>query len=200
MAMIIDLISETKDENERQEYFNLLKQSSDKLTDTIHYLNETINIQLSSKTEMIKVNLKDEINKTIESLDEIIQNQKVKINVNVSKELEINTIPTYLEIILSNLITNAIKYKFPDRNLIIDIEVTKTNSSFTISVKDNGIGIDMKRNKDKVFGMYKTFHGNPDAVGLGLFMTKNHVVALGGNIDLNSEIGIGSEFKVTFYE
>ncbi len=200
MAMIIDLISDTKDETERHEYLDLLKQSSDKLTDTIHYLNETINIQLSSKTEMIKVNLKDEIHKTIQSLDEIILNPKVKINVNVPNDLEINTIPTYLEIILSNLITNAIKYKSPERNLIINVVVTKTNSSFTISVNDNGIGIDMKRNKDKVFGMYKTFHGNPDAIGLGLFMTKNYVVALGGNIDLHSEIGIGSEFKVTFYE
>ncbi len=200
MAMIIDLISDTKDEIERHEYLDLLKQSSDKLTDTIHYLNETINIQLNSKTEMIKVNLKDEINKTIQSLDEIVENQTIKINLNVPNDLEINTISTYLEIILSNLITNAIKYKLPERNLVIDIDVTKTSSSFTIFVKDNGIGIDMKRNKDKVFGMYKTFHGNPDAVGLGLFMTKNHVVALGGNIDLYSEIGIGSEFKVTFYE
>ena len=54
--------------------------------------------------------------------------------------------------------------------------------------------------KDKIFGMYKTFHGNADAVGLGLFMTKNHIEALGGNISVESKVNTGTEFKFRLYE
>ena len=200
MSMIIDLIEETKDETEKKEYFDLLKQSNEKLSDTIHYLNETINIQLSSTDQKVKLNLKSEIEKSLKAINGIIKSQQVTVNINIPIDMEINGIPSYLESIMFNLISNAIKYKFPTRNPIIDINALKTASKFIISVKDNGLGIDMVRNKDKIFGMYKTFHGNEDAVGLGLFMTKNHVIALGGNIDVESQVGIGSVFKVTLYE
>jgi signal transduction histidine kinase len=110
--------------------------------------------------------------------------------------MEIRTIPSYFESIMFNLITNAIKYKSPERNPVIEITAKRANSKTAILVSDNGIGIDLHKNKNKIFGMYKTFHGNNDAVGLGLFMTRNHVEALGGTIEVESEMGKGSTFKV----
>lgn len=65
-------------------------------------------------------------------------------------------------------------------------------------MQDNGLGIDLEMNKDKIFGMYKTFHGNPDAVGLGLFMMKNHIESMGGTIDVESEVGVGTTFNLYF--
>jgi K+-sensing histidine kinase KdpD len=109
-------------------------------------------------------------------------------------------IPHYFESVMFNLITNAIKYKSEERNPIIAISVKRNETKYTISVKDNGLGIDMLKNKTKIFGMYKTFHGNSDALGLGLFMTKNHIEAMGGTIEVESKVGVGSEFKFHLYE
>ena len=198
--MLIDLIEDTKLENEKEEYLLLLKESNDKLSKTIHFLNETINIQLKSKAKKYKLNIKSEVDKSILSVNALILDENVEIKNTVDATIQINTIPAYLESILFNLISNAIKYKAPKRKAIVEIAASNKADKTHISVKDNGIGIDLKLNKDKIFGMYKTFHGNEDAVGLGLFMTKNHVEALGGKIEVKSEINIGTEFKVTLNE
>ncbi len=200
MTMLIDLIEDTKLENEKEEYLLLLKESNDKLSKTIHFLNETINIQLKSKAKKYKLNIKSEVDKSILSVNALILDENVEIKNTVDATIQINTIPAYLESILFNLISNAIKYKAPKRKAIVEIAASNKADKTHISVKDNGIGIDLKLNKDKIFGMYKTFHGNEDAVGLGLFMTKNHVEALGGKIEVKSEINVGTEFKVTLNE
>ena len=62
------------------------------------------------------------------------------------------------------------------------------------------MGIDLEKNGHKIFGMYKTFHGNEDAKGIGLFITKNQLKAMGGKIDVESKVGIGSTFKVLLNE
>lgn len=62
-------------------------------------------------------------------------------------------------------------------------------------VIDNGLGIDMKKYGDKFFQMYKTFHKNEDAIGIGLFITKNQIESLGGKVKVASEVGVGSEFS-----
>ena len=196
MSMIIDLISESQSIEEKREYFALLKESSDKLSETIHYLNETINIQVGSKEGKTKLNVRSEIEKTLLGVNGIIKKEKASIAIEVANDLEIQTIPSYFESIMFNLITNAIKYKSPQRQPEIIIAAKKINAKIVITVKDNGLGIDLQKNKNKIFGMYKTFHGNDDAVGLGLFMTKNHVEALGGKISVDSEVGVGSVFKV----
>ncbi len=200
MTMLLDLIEDTNSEEEKAEYFNLLKESNNKLSNTIHFLNETVNIQLKSKVKKYKLNVKSEVDKTLVAINALLLDNRVEVKNEVPKTIEINTIPAYFESILFNLISNAIKYKKQNIKAIIEITAIKKDAKIIISVKDNGIGIDMKRNKDKIFGMYKTFHGNDDAIGLGLFMTKNHVEALGGKIEVKSEINVGSEFKLTLNE
>ena len=68
----------------------------------------------------------------------------------------------------------------------------------TLLVQDNGLGIDLERHRKKLFGMYKTFHKHPDSRGIGLFMTKNQIEAMGGFIDVESKVDEGSIFYVNF--
>ena len=76
------------------------------------------------------------------------------------------------------------------------ISSERTNQFLVFSFQDNGLGIDMKRFSNRIFWMYKTFHGNADARGFGLFITKNQIEAMGGKVEVESHLGAGTTFKV----
>jgi hypothetical protein len=110
----------------------------------------------------------------------------------------VNYNPAYLESILLNFLSNAIKYASPDRRPQISLSIFNENGELGLLISDNGIGIDMKKNADKLFGMYKTFNNNADARGIGLFITKNQIDAMGGRVEVESVLGVGSIFKIFF--
>ena len=198
LAMILDLFEESDNPDERKEYFKMLKQSTNKLSDTIFFLNETVAVQSGTNNEKVKLNLREEIQKTILGISAIIKTSDAELIIEVPKELEIEATQSYLESIVFNLLTNAIKYKSPDKAPKILIKAEKINDEIKFQISDNGIGIDLEKNKDKIFGMYKTFHGNTDAVGLGLFMVKNHIESMGGRVEVKSEINKGTTFSLYF--
>lgn len=198
LSMILDLYEEAENSQEQHEYFNMLKQSTNKLSDTIFYLNETVAIQSGSKNEKTVLHLKKEIEKALVGINAIIKTNNADVTIEVEESIEIIATQSYLESIIFNLLTNAIKYKSPDRIPTIAIVAYRKEEEVILEITDNGIGIDLEKNKDKIFGMYKTFHGNPDAVGLGLFMVKNHMESMGGRIEVTSELGIGTTFKLYF--
>jgi PAS domain S-box-containing protein len=200
ISMLLDLIEETKDASEKEEYYKLLKESNNKLTETLHYLNETISVRNNPDNLKIPVNVRKEVEKVLQSINAIIKKENVDVEINIDDKLEINTIPSYFESIMFNLISNSVKYKSNIERPKIEIFVKMRGTICEISVKDNGLGIDLDKNKEKIFGMYKTFHNNEDAVGIGLFMTKNHVETLGGKIDVISKVNEGSQFKISLYE
>ena len=122
----------------------------------------------------------------------------VKIKFEIDKKVNILGIPAYLDSILLNFITNGIKYRSLERESFIKL-YTQSNlaSGETIlNIEDNGLGIDLKRHKHKIFGMYNTFHKHEDARGIGLFITKNQIEAIGGKIEVESEVNKGTLFKI----
>jgi signal transduction histidine kinase len=105
-------------------------------------------------------------------------------------------VPAYIESIFLNLTTNAIKYRDPEKEPTLTIQSYIEDQFIVLSVEDNGKGIDLERYGNKIFGMYKTFHGNKDARGIGLFITKNQIESMGGTIEVESEVGVGTKFRV----
>ncbi|WP_428224791.1 PAS domain S-box protein [Flavobacterium sp.] len=198
LSMILDLYEETDSQEEKNEYFAMLKQSTNKLTDTIYFLNETVAIQSGLKSEKVLLNLREEIEKALIGINAVVKTSEADIQIQVDESITIEATQSYLESVIFNLLTNAIKYKSPERNPVITIKAVQTTDELVLSIADNGMGIDLGKNKEKIFGMYKTFHGNPDAVGLGLFMVKNHVESMGGRIEVESEVGVGTTFKLYF--
>ncbi|MFS4481375.1 ATP-binding protein [Hyunsoonleella sp. 2307UL5-6] len=98
--------------------------------------------------------------------------------------------------ILLNFLTNAIKYRSLKRLPKIRLTSEIHEDYVVLNIEDNGLGIDLKKYGDKMFQMYKTFHYNEDAIGVGLFITKNHIESLGGKVIVKSEVGVRSEFSV----
>ena len=106
--MLLDLIDETKDIDEREVYFKLLKESNDKLTETLHYLNETINIKTNSENLKIPINVKLEVEKVLHTINAIILKENVSVKINIDDDLSMNTVPSYFESIIFNLVSNAV--------------------------------------------------------------------------------------------
>ena len=103
-----------------------------------------------------------------------------------------------MESILLNLFTNAIKYKSFKRNLKIEINSSLADGFVILKFKDNGIGIDTEKHKDKLFKLYQRFHDNPDGKGLGLYLVKSQLESLGGSIAIESEVDKGTTFIIKF--
>lgn len=104
----------------------------------------------------------------------------------------------YAESILHNFISNALKYRADHRNPWVEVKTWEEEERIFLSVADNGLGMDLKAVGDKLFGLYKTFHFHKQAKGMGLYLTKMQVEALGGKITVASEPDKGTMFTVSF--
>ena len=197
---IVNIYEMQKELAEQLKLFGMLKTSTNKLAETIENLNDIITIQNSTEMQISELHLKEEIEKTINGINAIVYSSNTRIVNDIPENLVVHFVPSYLESILLNLLTNAIKYRSPERNPIVELSVEKNLNFTVLSIKDNGLGIDLKKNKEKLFGMYKTFHNNSDARGFGLFITKNQIEAMGGKIEVESELGKGSTFKIYINE
>ena len=103
-----------------------------------------------------------------------------------------------MESIMLNLLANSIKYKSENRKLKVTIKASQVDDSIVLTFKDNGIGIDLERNRDKIFGLYQRFHNYPDSKGLGLYLVKSQVETMEGTISIESEVNKGTSFTLTF--
>ncbi|MEO8236367.1 MAG: PAS domain S-box protein [Flavobacterium sp.] len=195
---LISLIEISEDQEERDELLVLLKSVSETLNQTMNNLNEVVSIQMDINPIIEKLNLNKYVNKTIEVLRNQIIKKEVVITNTISNNATVNFNPAYLESILLNFISNAIRYKHPDRKPEIELKTYTENNYQILEIKDNGIGIDLKKNEKKLFGLYKTFTNNPESRGIGLFITKNQIDTLKGKIEVESNINLGTTFKIYF--
>lgn len=193
---IIALIEMADTEEERNEMMQLLKSVSISLDETMSHLNEVVNINTNIGLMISPLNLSAYIAKAKDILSEQIHLNEVSFVTNVQDDVIANYNPAYLESIIYNLISNAIRYRHPARKPVITIQWHKENEMDVIEISDNGMGIDLVRNGDKIFGMFKVFSNNKDSRGIGLFITKNQIEAMGGSISVESELNVGTTFKI----
>ena len=194
---LLFLYNMTETKEEKEELFEKFEIVIKHLTETLDTLVETLKVkQQVKKTETIYF---DKVfNKTKEMLAAQIMQSNANVVSDFSQVGSIDYNKFYLESIFLNLISNAIKYRSQDRKPNIIVKTSIEGGRTKLSIKDNGLGIDLKKHGHKLFGLNKTFHRHPEAKGLGLFMTKNQIEAMGGNIIAESEIDKGSNFIITF--
>ena len=122
----------------------------------------------------------------------------MEVNYEFEKAPFVKFTKSYLESVLINLFTNSLKYKSHHRKLNIFIRAEDTPNYVIMKFTDNGIGIDTNKYKDKLFKLYQRFHEIPDGKGLGLYLVKSQMEALGGVIEVESELGNGATFILKF--
>jgi len=199
-SMLLEFLVNEKDEKEKKKIVNMLTEASDNLLETLDNLNEVVAISTNINLEKKPVVLNDKIAAVEQNLAAFLKKNKAKIINQIPESVEVRVIPAYIDSILINFITNAVKYKDPTRDPIIRLSVNQTDDYTILSIVDNGLGIDLKKYGDKLFGMYKTFHHNSDARGIGLYISKNQIEAMNGKVMVCSEVGKGSTFNIYFNE
>lgn len=196
---LLNLIEDIPIENEElKELLDGFSKSTGLLNETISDLVKVIIIKDSPSIQKEEVEIRDVFENVFNQLTFVIGIQKpiLRLSFENAKTLMINK--TYLESILLNLMTNSLKYRDEKRKLKITISSHHEGNMTIIEFSDNGIGIDLERNRDKVFGLYQRFHNHTDSKGLGLYLVKSQVEAMGGTISVESEVGKGTTFRLSF--
>lgn len=196
IKMVTDMVVRETDKAEQTKQINLLSAAAGNLLETLSELNDVVSIHDNGLEHRESLDLRSEIQRVLTILSPSIQESGASIELLIPEGTAVRFNPAYLESVFINLISNSIKYRHPDRPPGIRITVAQTVELVVVRVTDNGIGIDMTLHGHKLFGMYKTFHGNKDARGMGLFLVKNQVEAMGGKIFAESQPGEGTSFTL----
>jgi PAS domain S-box-containing protein len=177
-----------------------LQISVNKLDAVINDLNDVLQIRQEVNERKEHVNLHQLVEDIKTMTSGLMAKENVSISTNFSDVDKLYTIKSYLHSIFSNLISNSIKYRQVHQVPSIEILSYKKDGKKIITFRDNGLGIDLKTHQHKIFGLYKRFHFHTDGKGMGLFMVKTQVEALGGKIHVQSQINQGTEFSIEFDE
>lgn len=179
------------------EYLNALDSSTNLLNETIEDLMKVIIIKDKLTVEKELLSIENIINQIVKQLSISIS----EIEPVITTKFEVKTLnlnKSYFESIMLNLISNSLKYRKLDQTLHITINTFLKENQIVLEFEDNGIGIDLERNKDKIFGLYQKFHNRSDSKGMGLYIIKNQVEAMNGTITVESKENIGTKFTLTF--
>lgn len=198
LTSILNLYSIADSEDEKNKMFGFLKKISEGFSLTVNHMNEITKSQNLSKISPVPLNLHTYIENSKETLLIEIESTNAIIKNNVDKNIEIVANPAYIESILLNLLTNALKYRQPDKSPVIELTCLKEKGKILFKIKDNGKGINLEKYGADLFGMYKTFHGNSDAECIGLFITKYQIETMGGDITVESKENVGTTFTISF--
>lgn len=199
VANIIGLAEELTDESYDRDtqlmFIDSLKISANRLNEVIADLSYIIQIKTDVKDRAELINLQNLTETVLGTIHHLIVKEDAEIKFNCH-EKEILTAKIYLQSIIHNLVTNALKYRRPDVKPVIEIGCHPVDEGVELVVSDNGIGIDLATKGDEVFKMYKQFHSTCEGKGMGLFMVKTQVDIIGGTISIESAVNKGTVFRI----
>lgn len=197
MTTLIDLLRESEGEEQKDTILGHLESTANNLQEQLNELMDVVDIIHGYGQTIEEISIQDAIDLACNSLNGEIIKQGAKVTMN----LEWDTIKyskQYLDSILLNLVSNAIKYSSDERQPEIKISTMFVDGCRTLFVEDNGLGIDLETNGSRLFKLRSQVHRERKGNGVGLFFIKEQIEALGGEITVQSEVNKGSVFKVCF--
>ncbi|PWJ42056.1 sensor histidine kinase [Sediminitomix flava] len=158
---------------------------------------EILSFRQNSNLEKKTLDLNYIIQTITSSLSTAINENNAVIEVDLAEDARsLRSIKSYIESIVYHLITNALKFRKKYLSPVIHIRSSKVENGILLEIKDNGVGIDLKNNKEKIFSMYQKLHSSHEGKGLGLYLVKSQVDELNGNIQVESAVNQGTIFKI----
>ncbi|MBP9793825.1 MAG: PAS domain-containing sensor histidine kinase [Flavobacterium sp.] len=200
LILLNEVLSENHSLEDKFKYFEMQKPIILALQTTFEELVYATQIKMDATIKKGHIDMDKTIEFVKNQLDEEITKSNAKITFDFTKTKKIHYSKKYINAILYNLVSNSIRYHSPERTPKIHIRSFKKKGWICLEIKDNGLGIDIKKNKNDLFKLHKTFHSHPEAKGFGLFITKIQIEALGGSISAKSLLNHGSTFTVELYK
>lgn len=198
IAMLVDFIEQSKNEEERKEIQVKIKPVINHLLEVFNELVESIQVQQDAGIKIDEIIVEESLEKNLNLFVTQIKKYEVTVKTELVGVSKIYFPQKYIDSVLTNLISNALKYRSPDRKLVLEIKAKQEEDNFLLTVSDNGLGIDLEMHNHHVFKIRKTFHKHKDAKGFGLYLIKTQVEAMGGRIWVESKVDVGTTFFVEF--
>lgn len=198
---IFKLLDLSKIEDTRTlKLIEVLRLSSNNLNETLNNYVDVLYGEDKKNQEIEQVNFRKSLDTVLKSIPSLIKNSDTTINVDFEELKEIQFNNAYMSSIFLNLITNSIKYAKLEVPPVISIITSIHNDTKKLTFEDNGLGFDMEKVKDKIFGINQKFHQHKDSKGIGLYLVYNHIKSLGGDIEVESKVNVGTKFIISFRE
>ncbi|MDX2189898.1 MAG: PAS domain S-box protein [Bacteroidota bacterium] len=191
---LIDLLKKSKNISLDQ-IIDMLMVSSINLDHVIYDINEILAIRNKVK-EYKQINFNEVMAIIYTMLDKSIVETNTVIETDFSNLKSLKSVSGFIQSIFFNLISNSIKYRKPNESPHIKIKTYVAENNCVIEFDDNGIGIDLNKYKHKIFGLYQRFHVSSHGKGVGLHLVKSNISSLGGEIEVFSELNVGTKFIV----
>ena len=195
---LLHLFDQSNLDNGNKEIYNHLTESVSTLDETIKDLGNIIDIRNDITRIRQKLLLQNEVDSIVKLLKKDIGENHITLQLDFKAHPYIYSVRPMFHSILYNLISNGIKYRSSERKPTINISSQTHNDVIKIIIEDNGLGIDLEAYGSKLFGLYKRFHTHTEGKGLGLFLVKLQVEALGGTIEVTSTLDKGTKFTLAF--
>lgn len=199
---LVEILSRKLNKEEREnEQVNgilaMMQASVKRFQGTIADLTEIVKLQRLAKQEPEQISILEMVQDVKLDLIQQIKEANAQVNVEVGKAQAVSFSRKNLKSIIYNLLSNAVKYRSNDRRLSIQITSYKEGKFIVLSVQDNGLGMNVQ-DEEKIFGMFRRLHSHVEGTGIGLYMVKRIIESGGGRIEVESQPGRGSTFRVYF--
>ncbi len=179
-----------------EQMLGLLDTTIKQLDDTIHAMNELLTIEHEASFQPQEgIHLLQAVEQNIVLLKSQIESH-AELHIDIAPDIFVQAIPAYLDSIINNLLTNAIKYRKNFKKAEISISAYYDKDEVVFIVADKGIGIDLEKHRNRLFKMRSRFHEGTEGRGLGLFFTRRQVEAMRGSISVESTPDVGTTFTV----
>lgn len=198
IARIKGLINLLKPQT-NNEIVHHLETSTNTLDDVINNLNAVLNITHGINKKFEVVSVRELLVLVIETLREEISSINATVDTSEFEDVKLVGMKAYFQSVFYNLIHNALKYSDTQRQPYIKCYSRITEDGTQIIVEDNGVGIDMRYARDKIFKLHQRFHPNTVGKGYGLFLVNTQVKVMGGKIEVESELDRGTKFIISFF-
>ena len=201
LLAVLDMLDISKvNDEEANELIKIVKLSGEYLKETLDNYVDALSEKHQALASIEEVDLNRSLNNVLKSINSLIETSKAIIHIDFSKLNKIRFNKAYMDSVFLNLLTNSIKYARPDTFPVISIQAEKVNGRDQLTFADNGLGFDMEKVKDKIFGLHQMFHNHKDSKGIGLYLVHNHITSLAGKISVESRVNEGTKFIMSFKE
>jgi len=183
-------------ESLQKELIKEVEKEAHLLDETLKELTEIIGINDNKSTDIETLNLQTIIESAISNLQTAIENCNATVEVSIDSSIQVYAVKSYLQNICFQLLDNALKFRTKKKQLVIRIVAEENDENVKLSITDNGIGIDLERHQNKLFGIYRKFHTHIEGKGIGLHLAKKQLELMGGKIEVQSMLNEGTQFNV----